>query len=265
MNDFFAKLTNLSYEIFGVFLPGMVTNIFLFVLWASLGGFAPFLTSGAIPVFELDTVKLLIDSLNLASGIGAGLPLIAIWYFLGHIILWIGRSGKPMEGTRSKGTIFELKRLFLLLTFRIPKAKDSFNPKLENIFKLAKKKFEVDNNEIEWRQFYPIAKIFLSQRLSTSLVTTYQNKYTFHRSVVTICTVFFWITFFSLITARFFLSTPLESQPYWWALIVILISTLVFIWNFSSSYLFHWEMFGNTIITETYSILFSPKDAPPPK
>ncbi|WP_148264715.1 hypothetical protein [Collimonas fungivorans] len=260
MNELFAKLTNLSYEIFGVFLPGMVTSMFAILLWAALGNLAPYWTHDVLPIFVLDTLRALINSLNVASGIGAGIPILGIWYFLGHIILWIGRSGKARADAMSA----PFRRLGLSLIFRIPRPVEPFNTKLDPLFDLAKKNFVTDGLTMEWRQFFPVAKIFLSQRLTTSLVTTYQNKYTFHRSVVTISALLFWVSILALSCAYISVRAGAPA-PYWWALFTLAVGAIIFVWNFSASYLYHWEMFGNSIVTETYSLLYAPKDASNPK
>ena len=51
VNELLATLTNLSYELFGVVLPGIVASIFILLYWITLGPVAPFWTCGIIPAF----------------------------------------------------------------------------------------------------------------------------------------------------------------------------------------------------------------------
>jgi hypothetical protein len=44
------------------------------------------------------------------------------------------------------------------------------------------------------------------------------------------------------------------SSANWLLLFVLLVLSVAIAWGFSGSYLYHWQMFGNTIITETYSL-----------
>ena len=138
----------------------------------------------------MTNLQALFDSLSLASGIGVAIPLLAIWYFLGHILLWIARSGKA-DAAASKGPV---RRVVLSLVLQIPKPANPFDPNLEPLYNSVRKRFTADGAELDWRQFYPVVKSYLSQRLTYSLVATYQNKYTFHRSVAIASAVLFWFS-----------------------------------------------------------------------
>lgn len=102
----------------------------------------------------------------------------------------------------------------------------------------------------------------MAQRLAYSLVTTYQNKYTFHRSVTTAGAVLFWLSSTAVVGALVTLKMN-GPQPSWALLLSLLGGAILLVWGFSGSYMYHWEMFGNTIITEAYSILRDPKHAQP--
>jgi hypothetical protein len=52
-------------------------------------------------------------------------------------------------------------------------------------------------------------------------------------------------------------------EPNWLLLGTLLALAGVFVWGFSESYLYHWKMFGNSIVTESYCLLYGPQDAEP--
>lgn len=256
MNELLGKLTNLSYEFFGVILPGTVASVFIVLCWIALGPLAPFWTDDIVPKFTITTLQRLFDSLSLASGIGVAIPLLAIWYFLGHILLWIARSGDS-DAEASNASV---RRVLLSLVLQIPKPASSFDPKLQPLYDVVRKEFASDGAELEWRQFYPVVKSYLAQRLPYSLVATYQNKYTFHRSVTTASAVLFWFSLLALVGA--FVTLRMNGpQPNWALFLSLLGGAILLVWGFSGSYMYHWEMFGNSIITEAYSLLRGPKNA----
>lgn len=256
MNEIVGKLTNLSYEIFGVFLPGIVGNVFLLLLWQATGPVLPFWTNGVVAEFSLETLRGIVDSFSAASGMVAAIALLTLWYFIGHVVLWLSRSGKSVEQATKK----PWKRLWLSLIFRVPKPTHPYNEKLENLYGAVRQELSYGGTELEWRQFYPVAKCLLAEKLVRSLVATYQNKYTFHRSVVAASAMLFWLTLIFSAAAWLFLGLG-DPKPIWLMLGLLLVGSIVVIWNFSSSYMHHWEMFGNSVITETYSLLWVKRNA----
>ncbi len=218
-----------------------------------IGGLAPYWTSDAVPELTVSTFRSIVESLSVASGIGVAVPVVAVCYFAGHILLWISRSGGADDTSCSVGW----RRVGLSLLFRIPKPKSNFNAKLQRLYDRVQKKFAPKGNPLEWREFYPLVKSFLSQRLTNSLVPTYQNKYTLHRSITAASALLFWLCILSLFGAlRSDLSVPLLCYG---LLLLFALAALFLVWGFSSSYIYHWEMFGNTVITESYSLIFGPQ------
>lgn len=255
MTELLAKLINFGYELFGVILPGIIVILFFLLWWTALGPLASVWTGGAIPEFNAETAGSIIDSLNVATGIGVAVPLFAGCYFAGHLLLWIARSGK--ENQKAADTWY--KRLGYSLVFSIPKPAAPFNPKLQKLFEIVQKRFSADQAPLEWREFYPVAKSFLAQRVANSLVATYQNKYTLHRSITTAGALLFWVSLITIVVARF-TGGEQEHLPSYLLLSVLLIGGLVLVWGFSASYIYHWEMFGNSIVTETYCKLYEPQN-----
>jgi len=253
MNELLAKLTNLGYELFGVLIPGLIALLFILIWWNALGALAPLWTSDVVPELTVATARSIVDSFNVASGIGVAIPAFAICYFAGHILLWISRSGGASKSACSVGW----KRISLSLVFRIPKPEASFSTKLQRLYDKVQAKFAPDGIPLEWREFYPVVKSFLSQHVINSLVPTYQNKYTLHRSITTASALLFWLCIVSLIGAwRSNASVPPLNYG---MLVGLALGAIFLVWGFSSSYIYHWEMFGNTVITESYCRIFGPQ------
>ena len=49
MDEFLAKLTNLSYEFLGIIVPGIIAALFLGMWWAALGPIAPLWSFEFVP------------------------------------------------------------------------------------------------------------------------------------------------------------------------------------------------------------------------
>src|SRR5258706_1057250 len=149
MSELFGKLTNLSYEFFGVLLPGVLTSLFILLAWAAMGPMAPSVSAGELSQFHLTDLADEIDSLSTERGIGALVLLVIGWYLLGHLVLWISRSCERIADPWPSA----LRRTFLAVTFRFPRPKASYDTQLEPLFQQVKKKFEVPGVTFEWRQF----------------------------------------------------------------------------------------------------------------
>lgn len=257
MDVLFAKLTNLGYEFFGIVLPGVVCWILLGLWWAGLGPVAAYWTCGAVPVFDLAELRAGIEGLSTALVIAGALPALVSIYFLGHVLHWAARSdwlakaGKPMGA--DKGSLARVGRS---LIFSIPKPTESFDPKLKPMFEVVCSRFAAAGS-LEWGQIFPVLKSFLLSNLNYSLVATYQNKYTLHRSVTAGAAAWFWL---NLLTIPIALIGRAVGGPsaHWVALAMCLGAALVLVWGFSDSFVFHWKNFGNSIITESYSVLAGP-------
>ena len=95
---------------------------------------------------------------------------------------------------------------------------------------------------LEWRMFYPVGKAYLARNVANSLVTTYQNKYTFHRSLVLGAVVVFWLSAFALITAAV-TNHFVHVDPRWYQLIGLAAFSLFMVNGFTASYRLHWGLF----------------------
>ena len=254
MEQLLAKLSNLSYELLGIILPGAITLI-LFVLWLiGAGDLIPLLSHSFFPRLTLTSASATLESVGVRTGFGILGPAIVIAYFLGHLLNWISRSGKQDDSTVKS----HLKRTWQSLIFSVPKHTDSFNPKLQPLLDLILPKFSLPAGS-GWRQFYPVAKNYLARSSNNSLVGLYQNKYTLHRSLTAGAALVFWLALLSAIVGGC-TGYALSVQPRWWALSFLAIGCVILTWGFSDSYAYNWEMFGNSIITETFSLLNSPSN-----
>ena len=253
MDQLLAKLTILSYDIFGVFLPGIFGGLFFVVWWYALGPLATCWTYGEIPQLTAATAKHMLDSVNLEIGIGIGIPVLVASYFVGNTLVWISRSGKPDSNDGA------LHLLSQSIVFRVPKPEHSFSPALRPLFDLVQKKFAQTEEPLNWRQMYPVVKNYLAQNGMYSLVSTYQNKYTFHRSMVMASAALFWLAAAGLIGGG--ITHCINGcAPKWGWLVAIMLTTLFLVRGFSDSYRLNWEMFANTIITEAYALIYGPKN-----
>jgi hypothetical protein len=249
MGELVGKLTNVSYELFAAILPGMFVHIILLLYMAALG-----------PVAE-DTFNNLSGFWTSFTGISeeratltvAGL--IWFWYILGHLLLWYSRS-TPVGETRRD--ISAVKRFCFALLFKPIRPSANFATDLQPLYeKVAEYITKAGGltEPLKWSQFYPIAKAILAQHLRASLVVTYQNKYTFHRSLATASAAGIWGAVFIAAACLIFLPQG-HIHPDYGILAAIAACLSLMVWGFADGFNYHWGMWGNTIVTETYTVLF---------
>jgi len=279
MDQFLGKLINLSYEFFGIFLPGFFMIIFLFLWWWALGPLAPILTADFLAPINWNRIIDVADKINTKNITAEILFVVLASYFLGHFlhlishlnsgillkiekIVEVGEQGvegsKLQEGGGASGhkrTTWQVVSCALL--FSDPKLR-SYSPQLKRLFDSLSLKFTDRETPLDWREFYPVAKSYLAQNLTYSLVTTYQNKYTLYRSIVMAGVIIFWFSLASLIGV-FVVNILCVGTTHWAPLLVLTIGAFSVVFGFSKSYLSNWEYFGNTIITEAFSAIYGPK------
>lgn len=262
MNELIGKLTNLSYEFFGILIPGAVITLFLAIWWVSLGNIPSEIISRDIPQIYLSDIASLSRRAFSENGLGIFIPFLFAWYIFGHITQWYSRSSYTESGERASN----FARLFKSLQLKPPRPKENYSKDLEPLFQEASKHLSKSGEPLSWSQFFPVAKNLVIRKSSYSLIATYQNKYTLHRSITIASAFLFWLNIIgislSLILTKFCLGSGTITNI---TLQLFLIpATLFLIWGFSGGYEFNWRMFGNTIVTESYSILSLPdskKDA----
>lgn len=257
MDDLIAKLKNLSYELFGILFPGFIFELFFLLWWVTLGSNASKFTFGLLPEFTVDKASELVNSLTSNTGIGIAIPSLISAYFVGHILHWISRSSSADNATIENSFM----RVWHALSFRVLKPNENYYPSLDPLYQAVEKKFRPDESvSFTWQQFFPLAKCYLAENLPSSLVSTYQIKYTLHRSITASAVILFWFSVIELIYGIIYSNICDSSQPFYFGgLTILVLVSLGLVWGFSDSYTYNWRMFGNTIITESYTLLFGPK------
>jgi len=252
MDQLLAKLTNLGYEVLGIFLPGAIFLLVLLFWWWAIGPLASPLLFGYFPVARLAEISDLLGLLNEEVRIGLLFGLLVAAYFSGHLLHWSSRSGTKYSSEPGAKV-----RVPECLNLQVPKLSYSFDPYLQPLFDEAKSYLKMDS-AATWLQYYPVAKAFLAQNLQTSLGPTFQNKYTLHRSITGAAALWFHLTWATCWFAITWILFGHPESPKWIPLVLALpVSTLI-VWGFSDSYLYNWKLWGNTLITEVYMMSKKP-------
>lgn len=258
MDQILSKIANLGYEIWGIFVPGTVLLLFLTFTWWCSGPLIEVMTVGSLSIAEVKTVSGFFALLNREVKFGFIAALAVAAYFAGNLLHWVSRTPKadkdrlPNVGEGSEtGGDWKL-RVLNCLRLSIPKS-ESYAPYLEAQLNEGKVFLQMPENA-RWEQFFPVAKAFLAAKLQTSLVSTYQNKYTLHRSLTAAAVVWFWSGVIVELTALVvsYVTCGAGVGPRWFPLLFSQVTALVLIYGFSASYQYNWKLFGNTIITEIY-------------
>lgn len=257
MDSFFNRLDNLAYELFGVVLPGLVVSSFLALLWFALGPLIPYWSMDQLPQL---TIRLMIDAMRAIPGAMQTVPLamvLMVWYFCGHAMNWISKKKSKPESIRQQAS-----RVWSFLKFRTQKPEESYDSKLKGLFESVSVEFSKSKKSLDWREFYPLAKSYIVNTGRHSLLSNYQNKYTLHRSITAAAAGLFWLTTLGMVAARGSYYLGASVFPNWLLLWCLLIGSVVVVWGFSATFLFYWKLWGDTIVTESYSSLFGPAIRP---
>ena len=250
MDALIGKLTNLGYEFFGILLPGTLAVLMWSLLWIAAADVVPWTTRGAVPELTLSEAMDTVGQAIEWSAFISVLLMIALAYFVGHLLTWMARRGKRHKHVRRRD------HLVGTLRFRPPKQEPSYDLRLKPAWKWAGKRLLGKKLDLSWSLFYPAAKTYLLQKRIPSLVTTYQNKYTLHRSLAVAAALTAWGALVVAILGL--LAKVIGAQaagPHWFATVVIAAGSLFAASRFSSSYLYNWTLWGNYLITETYVAL----------
>ncbi len=249
MDAILGKLTNLAYEFFGVFVPGVVVCLFLFLLWFALGSLADArtaLTAGLEAAREMAASR--------AGATGLVMCCLTLFYVAGQLVTWVSRV---RGGHRTPLTGWS--RIQAMLLFSVPRSDDHFDPNLRLLFESSSRVLG-QGRLLEWREFYPVAKAVIAQEQRYSLVATYQNKYTLHRSLAVTAAGLFWASVFLLVACIVARRCGVPGNPNWALQAAVPPLSLFAVWGFSASYLYAWTMFGDTIVTETYALIFASRE-----
>ncbi len=256
MNELLGKLTNLSYELFGIIIPGAIITLFFAVWLASMGNIPALIISNDFPILTISKISEIIAKTFSDKGFGILIPLILSWYIFGHITQWFSSSTATPAGERASDSLRIIKSLLL----KPPRPTENFSKDLKPLFDEVSTKLAIGKEQLSWVQFFPIAKNIIFRNSSNSLISTYQNKYTLHRSITIISAFLFWLDLAGIVfsyTIENFTCTKIETNTP--LQLFILPFSVFLVWGFSGGYEYNWKMFGNTIVTETYSNLNFPK------
>jgi hypothetical protein len=250
MDELISKLVDLTYEVIGVLVPGFIASTLLLAWWIAAGPVVLALINVSTSWVQPENIWEIFLS---PSGEPAHLlESLFAWYFLGQLLLSASRHAAPDAESQSK----PWRRVLRALTFRISRPSANFTPELEELYNAVAIKFSSSGIRLEWPQFYPVVKSYLSEHLSYSLVTLYQNKYTLHRSITMAGVILFWLSVLACILAAIAHSCGIAAN--WPLLVGLALGSFFLVWSFSASFMLHWQLFGNSVVTESYSLLYGP-------
>lgn len=254
MDQLFSKLTSLSYELFGIFVPGFILSLFLVWWWWCVGDLSLIVSFGYLPVIGMRGVSqgfgLVPDEIKL----GLVVYIVVVSYFLGHLINWVGRSGGAKESVATSKIRRAASNLGRCLIFSVPKPRESYYQNLDPLLSFSIGRLGLPSEASNWSAFYPVAKSWISQDLQHSLISTYQNKYTLHRSLTIASVIWFWLSA-TMIVFWLAFSCHFNAGPRLIPMVLSIVFSLMAAWGFSESYKYNWQMFGNTVITESFMLL----------
>jgi hypothetical protein len=252
MDALLAKLTNLSYEFFGILVPGAAMMLGIVLVWISAGEIVAEIPFVGLTQLTFEDAIAFAEQLLNRSVIIAFVALVSVAYFLGHLLTWIARGGRRYDNVSSRNHMLDTLR------FRPPKRKSPFSNQLEELYKSAIQRLlkeEAKKDDDQWTTFFPVAKMYLMQKASYSLVAIYQNKYTMHRAFAVVAALVVWSCLIIVVAGLLLFCGGYSTAPNWPGVVVLLIIALLAVWGFSSSYLYYWGLWGDYIVTETYALL----------
>ncbi len=174
------------------------------------------------------------------------------WYLIGTFVKFLSRGASAGPSSRAR-------KVLRLVGIERPSPTKSSHEALEPLLKRCYSLMEAQTrlSHLEWRQYYPLAKAVVMQGGSHSLLPTYQNKYTLHRSLASLCALAFLAASLLLVVYVVLLFIPSDAGArlawWWWSP-----TMLVTIWGhlaFTHSYHYNWTLWGDTIITESLALL----------
>lgn len=228
MEHLLSKLTNYSYELVGIFASGFI---------------------GAV---------LILAPLHLAFGFELGWPWVAqpfadytgavllatvffVSYLVGHSLKWLAKK----DTTRDRDPTW---RSLCCPDPRNAIPAEHFHAEIEPLLRSACRRLVPEFKDANpWRAFRRPAKAWLALQARHSLVPTYQNKYTLHRSLACAAALTYYECW--VLALRF-------AWNFDWSTVIVFVclaglaSLLSYV--FSKSFRYFWTLFGTTLITETY-------------
>lgn len=284
MESIFEKLKILSYELFGIFLPGLVfvSSLISVLLIFQYQNLSPEVVIVSLQSFlDQKLIRYFLEKPLLILCAAS-----VILYISGHLLKWISKDGiwsslpfgiissfsgnligngldMLIKHTLKKANIkdSEVKERFgrvIFLRSSDPSNKpSSFSVNMEFLIREGVDRFFSSDNSSEdtienlkkWPTFYNVARNYVVQQSDRSLVTLYQNKYTFHRSVATAFAVSFWGSVAVLVASL------IDAEKTSFVLISLPVFLSLFSYIFYASYEFYWRIWGDQVITDFFLLV----------
>lgn len=250
MDKLISSLTNLGYEFFGVLLPGFATTIALLAMWYIAGDIPTLLSDGDIPPLTLAAIDMGLNE----HGAAIVVMLVCLSYFLGHSLKWASRGGRQLSRNNA------WTRLICTLKFRPPRPAQSYHEGLSNLLPpIASFYGKPSGTELEWRALYQIGKTRILQSGKSSLLPTYQSKYTLHRSLAVMAAAMFWLTVAIGVAGMVLAFASASSSPRWGLLPLSIVMSVGGMHGFGASYEYTWKLWGDSVIGEAYALELLPQ------
>ncbi|MEZ5978696.1 MAG: hypothetical protein R3F34_10800 [Planctomycetota bacterium] len=264
MDSLLARLTNFGYEFFGIVLPGaaLVLSLVLVHLFGSQLFEVAHLSIWFLPTRWSDLVRWEVEVLESAPIIVIGtLGLTA--YCAGHFLKWLtGGAEVAREGRES--AVDRLRNRFT--KFAIGEGKPAsysaqFAPLLPRVaeFLRVDRVEGTDGDREFWKAVVPVGRALLERTGQPILVTTFQNKYTLHRSLTAVCVLQAWLSMALALFLPGLAIVRAEADELGSAICggVVLLASLAIVSHilassFRSSYRYYWSRFGDYLVAELH-------------
>jgi hypothetical protein len=265
VEGFLSKLTDLTYEIVGVLMPGLILLFLGLFQWGLYRHYADPEATGGRLLGLLQEDLLWLEKHPWGILLGA----LVLSYFAGRAVLFLARDGLPIlggslvwvaaaiagklkiEADRLKKRVAAaplvrlLARVFLV---RTPKELlDNHASSLDRSKTWCTERLSPSSDVTllsEWSAFYSVASRLLEREGSKSRLPVHQSKYTLDRSLATVFALGFWSAVaFSLLFKTW---GPFAEVPVFLFLVHV----------FDQEHAYHWRLWGDSIIAETYALVW---------
>jgi hypothetical protein len=81
MEQLLGRLSNLSYELLGIILPGLIALILIFLWLVGLGDVVPHVSGNFFPRLGLSSASKALESIGVRTGVGIVGPIFLATYF----------------------------------------------------------------------------------------------------------------------------------------------------------------------------------------
>jgi hypothetical protein len=240
-------LTNLGYDLFGILLPGLV--LVSLVLGSAmlhglaLSGFDSYEIIESYIIFVEKHIYFSLFAIFFASYMaGNFLKLVSKINLLSPISFYLNK-----KKLRTDFLPIWIRFLFFLNDSSvIGNHRPAYNNLSAKMRKKLAESLRLESNDIGdgWSSFYFLGKSFVENRMGKSSLPTFQNKYTFHRSLASAFAIMFWV---ALVEAFVYKNDALLTSP---SFAVAAAVSLLMVIHFSKSYEMYWKVFGDTLICE---------------